>query len=87
MKISSIFLMAFFIFTLVNSKDTFAENTYRPKSVHTYITGPKGGCYYINKNGKKTYVDRKLCQKNNRKYILNSTETRSRDRCTRHLQI
>jgi hypothetical protein len=27
----------------------------------TYITGPKGGCYYINKNGNKTYVDRSLC--------------------------
>lgn len=25
------------------------------------IRGPKGGCYYINKNGKKTYVDRSKC--------------------------
>ncbi len=23
--------------------------------------GPKGGCYYINSNGNKTYVDRKKC--------------------------
>jgi hypothetical protein len=24
-------------------------------------TGPKGGCYYINSNGNKTYVDRSEC--------------------------
>ncbi|MCE7069063.1 hypothetical protein LZG74_02035 [Dyadobacter sp. CY327] len=28
----------------------------------SYITGPRGGCYYINSNGNKTYVDRSLCQ-------------------------
>ncbi len=27
----------------------------------SYITGPRGGCYYINGNGNKTYVDRSLC--------------------------
>jgi hypothetical protein len=26
-----------------------------------YITGPRGGCYYINRNGNKTYVDRSFC--------------------------
>lgn len=26
-----------------------------------YIRGPRGGCYYINGNGNKTYVDRSLC--------------------------
>src|SRR5690606_22727633 len=26
-----------------------------------YIRGPRGGCYYINKNGGKTYVDRSMC--------------------------
>lgn len=24
-------------------------------------TGPKGGCYYYNSNGNKTYVDRSKC--------------------------
>lgn len=24
--------------------------------------GPKGGCYYINRNGNKTYVDRACCR-------------------------
>ena len=28
------------------------------------ITGKRGGCYYINKNGNKTYVDRSECQCN-----------------------
>lgn len=27
----------------------------------SYIRGPRGGCYYINSNGNKTYVDRSLC--------------------------
>lgn len=26
-----------------------------------YIRGPRGGCYYINSRGNKTYVDRSLC--------------------------
>ena len=25
------------------------------------IRGPRGGCYYINENGNKVYVDRSLC--------------------------
>ena len=27
----------------------------------TLYKGPEGGCYYINSNGNKTYVDRKKC--------------------------
>ena len=27
----------------------------------TYYTGPRGGCYYINSNGNKTYVDHSYC--------------------------
>ncbi|WP_303318577.1 hypothetical protein Q4Q34_04520 [Flavivirga abyssicola] len=27
----------------------------------TLWTGPKGGCYYYNSNGNKTYVDRSEC--------------------------
>ncbi|WP_312149360.1 hypothetical protein [Empedobacter sp.] len=26
-----------------------------------YTKGPRGGCYYINGNGNKTYVERSLC--------------------------
>jgi len=38
---------------------------YRPaeqRPVREYITGPRGGCYYINRNGNKTYVDRSMCR-------------------------
>jgi hypothetical protein len=28
---------------------------------HSYIKGPRGGCYYLNSKGNKTYVDRSLC--------------------------
>lgn len=28
-----------------------------------YYTGPRGGCYYINRNGNKTYVDRSVCRR------------------------
>ena len=27
----------------------------------TYIRSPRGGCYYLNSKGNKTYVDRSLC--------------------------
>lgn len=39
-----------------------AKNTHQPKSDHTYITGKRGGCFYINKNGNKAYVGRSLCK-------------------------
>ena len=31
---------------------------YNGKALHV---GPKGGCYYMNSNGNKTYVDRYHC--------------------------
>ncbi len=33
----------------------------RKSTLRTYIRGPRGGCYYINSNGGKTYVDRSMC--------------------------
>ena len=53
----------FVVFAMLASVASHAKNTYRPKPPHTYITGPRGGCYYINRHGKKTYVDRALCTK------------------------
>ena len=32
-----------------------------PSTYRQYITGPRGGCYYINGNGNKSYVDRSMC--------------------------
>jgi len=37
------------------------RKTYRYSSARRYIQGPRGGCYYINKNGNKTYVSRSYC--------------------------
>jgi hypothetical protein len=28
---------------------------------HKLYKGARGGCYYLNKNGNKTYVDRSYC--------------------------
>jgi len=33
-----------------------------PKSMHVYHSGPRGGCYYINKNKRKVYVNNRLCK-------------------------
>lgn len=45
--------------SLSNSKTS--KSIKRSKTYRTYIRGPKGGCYYINSNGNKTYVSRSLC--------------------------
>jgi endonuclease YncB( thermonuclease family) len=31
-------------------------------TTHKYILGPRGGCYFINASGNRTYVDRSLCK-------------------------
>lgn len=38
------------------------QSPQRQPEAREYITGPRGGCYYINRNGSKTYVDRRMCQ-------------------------
>mgnify|MGYP000489431470 CR=1 FL=1 len=39
------------------------SSPYKAFPVRTYYTGPRGGCYYINSNGNKTYVeDKSLCR-------------------------
>lgn len=40
---------------------TSTRSTRSTKASAQYIRGPRGGCYYINSNGNKTYVDRSLC--------------------------
>ncbi|WP_299897174.1 hypothetical protein [uncultured Aquimarina sp.] len=44
----------------INSSTT-KKKRYRFKPNRKYIRGSRGGCYYINSNGNKTYVDRSLC--------------------------
>lgn len=41
-----------------SSDDSGGCGMYNGKSV---TEGPEGGCYYINSNGNKTYVDRSYC--------------------------
>lgn len=38
------------------------RNLKKNSNSRTYITGPRGGCYYIDASGKKTYVDKVLCK-------------------------
>jgi len=38
-----------------------ASGSYTLSASRTYHRGQRGGCYYINSNGNKTYVDRGLC--------------------------
>ncbi len=41
------------------SKDSIHEVPYDINK--TYLTGPRGGCYYMNSQGNKTYVNRHYC--------------------------
>lgn len=43
-----------------NLKEKSSKNQ-KNSSARSYIRGPRGGCYYINGNGGKTYVDRSMC--------------------------
>lgn len=47
--------------TSAQTQNSEPQPSNNPSTERTYITGPKGGCYYINSNGNKTYVDHSLC--------------------------
>jgi len=36
-------------------------NLVEPKNDREYLSGEKGGCYYISRTGRKVYVERNLC--------------------------
>ncbi|WP_109300893.1 hypothetical protein [Aquimarina sp. AU474] len=38
-----------------------SNKQYKSRSTRTYHRGPRGGCYYTNSNGNKTYVARSMC--------------------------
>lgn len=51
-----------------SSASSHRDRASRPSAGHryaatgrAYITGPRGGCYYINANGRKVYVDHSYC--------------------------
>ena len=43
------------------NNDTTEKTTKKRINYRTYYRGPRGGCYYINSKGNKSYVDRSLC--------------------------
>lgn len=47
-------------FPLVSTPSAPAAAPRQPRS-NGFIRGPRGGCYYINSRGNKTYVDRGMC--------------------------
>jgi hypothetical protein len=53
---------------LTGKKESKNNRTEKPpsgsvtKPSSRYILGPRGGCYYINSSGKKTYVDHGKCR-------------------------
>jgi hypothetical protein len=44
---------------LINKKPT--ESSSDSGGTRTYYRGPRGGCYYLDRNGKKVYVDKDKC--------------------------
>ncbi len=38
-----------------------SNTKYKTRKTRTYYRGPRGGCYYVNSNGNKTYVARSMC--------------------------
>ncbi|WP_103068139.1 hypothetical protein [Aquimarina sediminis] len=47
--------------SLKSSTNIREQKQYRSKKTRAYRRGPRGGCYYINSNGNKTYVARNMC--------------------------
>ncbi|WP_299221854.1 hypothetical protein [uncultured Aquimarina sp.] len=43
------------------NNSTTKKKRNKPRTTRRYIQGSRGGCYYINSNGNKTYVDRSIC--------------------------
>jgi hypothetical protein len=60
-----IILAALFAVTLSCTKEDNTGSTSTPDcgtyNGHQLYKGPQGGCYYINSNGNKTYVDASEC--------------------------
>lgn len=61
MKKLFLLIIVLFAFTFTSCMDETVNSScgfYKGKPVSE---GPKGGCYYINSNGNKSYVDRSYC--------------------------
>lgn len=60
MRFFAVFLIAGLLAGCGMSPPTYS-GSYGGYGGHTYITGPRGGCYFINSHGNKTYVDHSFC--------------------------
>lgn len=57
----SLLIFIVFAFSIpISQSHSYSDKPCYYKGNRLY-TGSKGGCYYINKNGNKTYVDRSYC--------------------------
>lgn len=43
-------------------KPNYAPTKRSSSAASKYVTGPRGGCYYLNASGNKVYVDHSYCQ-------------------------
>jgi PBCV-specific basic adaptor domain. len=46
---------------VVSTSTAEASSPKTDSANHTYVKGPRGGCYYMNASGSKVYVDKKFC--------------------------
>ena len=71
-------------YSSISTSSSSSRRTPRRTS-RSYYTGPRGGCYYINSNGNKSYVDRSLCGSSSRSsYSSSSYHSGSRGGCYRY---
>lgn len=49
------------IYSTTKKQQTKKDKFRSSSGYYQYYRGPKGGCYYINSNGKKVYVDHSYC--------------------------
>lgn len=43
-------------------KEPTVASVDKNRNGRTYITGPRGGCYYVTASGRKQYVDHSMCR-------------------------
>jgi len=59
--IKKLLFASMLVFTLTSCDTGSGTDVCGSYNGHTLLKGSQGGCYYINNNGNKTYVDRSNC--------------------------
>lgn len=60
--VSSIFILFFTVTLNACASDGDCGTKTVSGVQRSLVKGPEGGCYYVNSNGNKSYVDRSECQ-------------------------